>query len=101
MAARNRWRYLAPIALLAVIAATALVLRSGLHKHDSATTTPTIPAAIVRHHTRHKKFYVVKGGDTMSQISVKTGVPIATLRALNPAVDPSALQLGQRLKLTR
>jgi LysM repeat protein len=101
MAARSRWRYLGPIALLAVIIATALVIRSGLQKHDSAAAPPTATVAVSRHHGPHKKFYVVRAGDTLSAISVRTGVPIATLKALNPAVDPSALQLGQRLRLSR
>lgn len=101
MAARSRWRYLGPIALLVVIIATVLVIRGALHKHDTVASTQSTTVAVSRHHKTHKKFYVVRAGDTLSEISVRTGVPIATLKTLNPSVDPSALQLGQRLRLTR
>jgi LysM repeat protein len=43
----------------------------------------------------------VHGGDSLSGIAVKTGIPLATLEALNPSVPPNALQNGQRLRLRR
>jgi LysM repeat protein len=94
-------RYLAPLALVAVVVATALVVRSGL---GTGHHVPTTTSAILRpvHHARKgKRFYVIKPGDTLSAISVKTGVGVATLQALNPAIaaDPNALQTGQRLRL--
>ncbi len=46
-----------------------------------------------------EKFYTVQAGDSLSTISVKTGVPVATLESLNPGVDPGALQTGQLLRL--
>ena len=100
MAARNRWRYLAPLALLAVIVATGVVLRSGLGKSHHLTTPRTTAVSAAGHRTSHKHFYRVHAGDTLSGISAKTGVSITTLEALNPSVDPGALQAGQRLKLT-
>ncbi len=45
--------------------------------------------------------YVVKSGDSLSAISAKTGVAVATLESLNPGVDPNALQTGQRLTLRK
>jgi LysM repeat protein len=101
MAARSRWRYLAPFALLAVIVVTGLVIRSGLSKTHTVSTQQTTAATATGHRHKHKRFYVVKAGDTLSGISAKTGVSITTIEALNPAVDPGALQAGQRLKLTR
>jgi LysM repeat protein len=44
---------------------------------------------------------VVKPGDSLSAISVKTHVSVATLEALNPGIDPNALQTGQRLTLRK
>jgi LysM repeat protein len=99
MRARSRGRYLAPIALLAAIIAVGAVLRSGLSKHHAAPPTPTTALTTSGHHATHKKFYVVRAGDTLSGISVKTGIPVATLESLN-RVDPSTLQAGQRLKLS-
>jgi len=43
--------------------------------------------------------YVVKPGDTLSSIALKTGVPLARIEALNPNVDTQSLQAGQRIKL--
>jgi spore germination protein YaaH len=104
MVARNRARYLAPIALAATITATYMVVHAGLgHKHSTTTTT----SQIVRHPggRRHRpgtrKTYVVQNGDTLSTISAKVGVPVATIESLNPNVNPNALQTGQRLRLRR
>lgn len=103
MVARNRGgylgRYLAPIALLAVIVATLLVVRAGLAKHDKVPATSTVALTTIHRHHAHKRFYVVKPGDSLSVISAKTGVSIATLESLNQSVDPTALQAGQRLRL--
>ncbi|HUE25763.1 MAG TPA: LysM peptidoglycan-binding domain-containing protein [Solirubrobacteraceae bacterium] len=103
MVARNVGRFVAPIALIAVIVATVLVVSSGL-----STSTATHHAAAGRHSVRtvltvhaptRKVFYVVQAGDSLSTISVRTGIPVATLETLNPAIDPNALQTGQRLRL--
>lgn len=94
-------RYLAPIALAVVIVATALVVRSGLG--GTATTSATTSTLLPTTHRRapQKRFYVIRSGDTLSSISVKTGVSVGELQTLNPSVasDPNALQTGQRLRL--
>jgi nucleoid-associated protein YgaU len=102
MRARKPGRYLAPLALVAVIVATALVVRAGT-QHTPHATTSTPPARLpsTRRARPRKTFYVIRAGDSLSGISVKTGVPVATLEALNPSVDPNALQTGQRLRLRR
>jgi LysM repeat protein len=43
--------------------------------------------------------YTIASGDTFSVIAEKTGVPVATLEALNPGVSSSALTVGQVIKL--
>ena len=100
--ARKLGRYLAPIALVAVIAATLLVVRAGLshsrHSVDSGRRDHTVASV---HAAPRKVFYVIRAGDSLSTISVKSGVSVPTLEALNPAVDPNALQTGQRLRLRR
>jgi LysM repeat protein len=101
MVARKRWRYLAPVALLAVIVATLLVLRAGLAKHDKLPATPPVALTTIHRPHARKRFYVIKPGDSLSAISARTGVSITTLETLNPSVDPSALQAGQRLRLIR
>ncbi len=60
------------------------------------TTKPTTTKVVSR-----RKTYIVRSGDTLSAISIDTGVSIARIQALNPNVDVQALQPGQRLKLRR
>jgi LysM repeat protein len=43
----------------------------------------------------------VKSGDTLSAISIKTGVPLATIQRLNPKLDADTLHAGQRVRLSR
>ena len=43
--------------------------------------------------------YVVRAGDNLFTISTRTGVPVETLRALNPTLDPQGLVTGQRVRL--
>jgi LysM repeat protein len=104
MVARNRARYLAPIALVAAIAATYVVVHGSLKatpaKTQSHVTLPTRPAR-TRTTKKPSNVYVVKPGDSLSAISVKTGVSVATIESLNPGLDPNALQTGQRLTLRK
>jgi len=39
--------------------------------------------------------YIIKPGDTFSKLSQKYGLSVATIRSLNPGVDPNNLQIGQ------
>ena len=57
------------------------------------------PSPTAREPTR--RTYIVQSGDTLSAISLATGVPVERLQALNPDLDVQALQPGQRLKLRR
>ena len=90
------------LALVAVSVATAWVVGAGLNTtHHAAPRAPR--TAATRRRSPKKRFYVIRPGDTLSTISVKTGVPVATLEALNHGVtsDPNALQTGQSLRLHR
>ncbi len=100
MTARNTGRYLAPLALEAVIVATALVVRAGIGSgHPARAVTTTTGFVSTRRVISRKRFYVVRAGDSLSSIAVKTGVTVGELEALNPSVDPNALQTGSRLRL--
>ncbi len=48
-----------------------------------------------------KKTYAVQSGDTLSGIAKKLGLHVDELTAANPDVDPTRLQIGQELTLTR
>jgi LysM repeat protein len=107
MAARKVARWLAPLALVAVIAAVYLVVHKTLvpkHKAPPAPTQTTVQSGTKKTGSRGRssrptRVYVVKPGDSLSAISVKTKVSVAELESLNPKVNPNALQAGQRLKL--
>jgi LysM repeat protein len=42
---------------------------------------------------------VVRAGDTLAAVAARTGVPTARLIALNPSLQPTALFIGQRIRL--
>lgn len=99
MRARKSGRYLALLALVAVIIATALVVRAGLGTTHHASPAPPARVQTTAHARTRKRFYVIRGGDSLSSISVKTGISVGQLEALNPSIDPNALQTGHRLRL--
>lgn len=94
-------RYIASLALVAVIVATALVVRAGLSTTHTTSTAATTQLPRPQHRAPKRRFYVIRAGDTLSSISIRTGVSVGQLQALNPSLtaDPNALQTGQRLRL--
>jgi LysM repeat protein len=46
-----------------------------------------------------KGVWIVRSGDTLGKISIKTGIDVMTLQALNPGLDPQTLLQGQRIAL--
>ena len=89
--------YLAPallIVLLAVVVGVVLTdpFRSPSHHAASGSKAPS---------AKVPPYYVVRNGDTLSQISLRTGLTIAQLGAFNPQIDPENLLPGQRLNLWR
>src|SRR5580704_14108070 len=99
MAARNPARYLAPVALAAIVAGGYLIVE---HHVGSHTAHASIQRA--RHSTGPRgkfartTFYTVQANQTMTGIARLTGMSLSTLEALNPHVNPNALQTGQRLR---
>jgi LysM repeat protein len=103
---RNPARYIVPLALAAAVTASYLIVHHALVNKHSSTSTATVQttSTIVTRHGHSAstaRFYVVKPGDSLSEIAAKTGVAITTIEALNPNVNPNALQPSQRLRLRR
>jgi LysM repeat protein len=100
-------RFIAPAALAAVTLGVYLIVHSTLSTHTPTSGHHNTAIVNGRHQARPgrrgRKFYVVKPGDTLSAIVVKTGVSMTNLTALNPALasSPNSLQTGQRLRLRR
>lgn len=107
-------RFAAPAAFLLAVTIAVLLVRAGLHSDDEAAvtarsvTTPPAATSPRRTTTRNRptrrtnataRFYTVESGDTFGSIATKEGTSIAELRLLNPTVDPTALQPGQRIRV--
>lgn len=90
-------RLVAPVVLLAVAIAVALIVSSppsfvrlsGSHR----------PRAVVQR--RLPPYWTVRPGDTLGQISAETGLSVGLLQTYNPNVNPLALDPGERLNLWR
>jgi LysM repeat protein len=106
---RSPARLLAPLALVVSAVALFAVISSG-GGGDGATSSSETPSATAtatatskaRKSTATKKAsrtYTVKPGDTPSSIAQATGVDLDDLLAANPDASPSALTVGQKLKL--
>jgi LysM repeat protein len=98
---RSPARFLAPVALVAAVLAVYLVVHAGSSTSPGPSiTTVTTAAQRGPRASRHTpRTYVVRTGDTLSAIAVRTGVPLARLEQLNPSVDANTLHAGQKLKL--
>jgi LysM repeat protein len=100
-------RILAPVALVAAAIALFIVVGSGSDASDekSAHPSPTATAA-AKSRTKPKatatpggRTYTVKPGDTPSGIAAAEGVEVDALLEANPDIDPSALTVGEKIKL--
>ena len=110
MAKRRRHtpaRWLAPLALVTCAVAVYAVVNNTMKDESSsqgtATTQSTTTTKTTSSKSKHKRkrTYIVKSGDTLSAISIKTGVSLATLEQLNPKLDADTLHTGQKVRLSR
>jgi LysM repeat protein len=107
MAGRSPARFLAPLALVAVVIALIMVVSSSLNPTDTTTGSRNQPSdqpttsskGKTKKQKKGPRRYVVKNGDTPSSIAEKTGVPLDEILRLNPDLDPQTLSPGQRIKL--
>jgi LysM repeat protein len=98
----TRWG--APVAFLAAVTIGALVVRAGLEhgKHPATTQTTTVTSKQGHgkgHRHRRVRTYTVESGDTLESIATKTRTTVARLRQLNPGIDPTALRVGERIRV--
>ena len=98
------------MALITCAVAVYAVVDNTLLKDDSASNGSAGPQQTTTTKTTSKKgtkarkrrrAYVVKSGDTLSAISIKTGVSMATIQRLNPKLEADTLHAGQRVRLSR
>jgi LysM repeat protein len=113
MASRSPARWVAPIALAGAVAAILVTISASQSGSSSTTSSASTPArststtgsTTTTGTTRttaggvSHRYYVVKTGDVLSGIASSTGVPLARIEQLNPAVDAQSLHAGQKIKL--
>lgn len=94
-------RYGAPLAFLAAVTVGVLLVRAGLDegaKNDvSSPPSATRPAPSGQPAT--SRFYRIRRGDTLAVIAPRFGLTEAQLIELNPAIEPTALRIGQRIRV--
>ena len=97
------------MALITCAVAVYAVVDNTLLKDDSAsssngstqqTTTKSTSKKGAKGRKR-RRAYIVKSGDTLSAISIKTGVSMTTIQRLNPKLQADTLHAGQRVRLSR
>src|SRR5436189_5524574 len=102
---RSPARLFAPLSLVACAIAVLVIVNNNSASDSGGPTSSNPPAATstastTKHGTKKApRRYIVKPGDVLSAIAVKTGVSLDTLIRLNPNVDAQSLHAGQKLKL--
>jgi LysM repeat protein len=100
---RSPARLFAPLALVACAIAILVIVNrdtgSGSSTTPKTATTTSTTTTAKQGAKKPRRRYIVKSGDVLSQISIRTGVPLDTLQRLNPGVDAQSLRVGQKLKL--
>ena len=107
MERRRVTHWAAPVAFLAAVTIGALVVHAGLQhggRHHAQGPTTTVTAKKKKTHghgqtRQHVRTYIVVSGDTLAGIAAKTGTTVARLEQLNPGIDPTALRVGQKIRV--
>jgi LysM repeat protein len=116
-------RYGAPAAFLAAVTIAVILIKAGLSggsdsqpatvgalptSSSNTSTAPTTtklvlttPAATTTTETATPgaQYYVVESGDTLGSVAQKYSTTVEQLMTLNPGVDPTALHIGQRIRV--
>jgi LysM repeat protein len=118
-------RYGAPAAFLAAVTIVVILIKAGLNSGSGSTTTvgtlPTTSTAARPTTTTTKlvltgpqagttstatetttpgaQYYVVQSGDTLGSIAQKYKTTVDELMTLSPGIDPTALHIGQKIRV--
>jgi LysM repeat protein len=117
---RELARYGAPAAFLIAATVAVLLIKAGLGGSSADEATPTVPvlstaatttatpttkvtvttpAATTSATTTAGEYYTVESGDTLGSIADKYSTSVEELLQLNPGVDPTALHIGQKIRV--
>jgi LysM repeat protein len=117
-------RYGAPAAFLAAVTIAVILIKAGLNGGSGSTTTVealpttstatkpvttpklvfTTATATLTESTTTKtapgaEYYVVQSGDTLGSIAQHYSTTVDELMTLNPGTDPTALHIGQKIRV--
>jgi LysM repeat protein len=98
---RRAARVAAPLAFLAAVTVAVLLVRAGLDEGSTRTDSP-VPTASAPTSTTPvaaRRFYRIRAGDTLAAIAPRFGLTEVELVALNPGIEPTALRIGQRIRV--
>jgi LysM repeat protein len=98
-------RVAAPAAFLAGVTLAVVLVRAGLDD-DTATTAATRSLTVIVEEPAttaarppKRMFATVAEGDTLAGIASEHDTTVERLLELNPALDPTNLQIGQRVRV--
>ena len=101
----------APVAFLAAVTIAVLVVRSGLTGADSQARPAHrgkagVAAALRPPRAKHARivrtdaaYYRIQSGDTLDAVARRFATSVDELLRLNPGVEPTALHVGQRVRV--
>ncbi len=92
-------RFAGPAALLLVVTIAVVLIRVFAEHHHSSPSAATTKQGWTSYAPLTPKYWTVKAGDTLPKISAKSGIPLATIRRLNPHVSATSLYIGEKLRL--
>ena len=94
-------RIAAPLAFLAAVTVAVLLVRAGLDEASTRAepTAPTATAPTTTTPASGRRFYRIRAGDTLAAIAPRFGLTEVELVALNPGIEPTALHIGQRIRV--
>ena len=72
--------------------------RRGIDAHRSPPSPPP-PRRRRRRPAAGRRFYRIRPGDTLAAIAPRFGLTEVELLALNPGIEPTALRIGQRIRV--
>jgi LysM repeat protein len=101
---RTAARYGAPLAFLAAVTIGVLLVRAGLEEGSKRPESPpaltaTAPAPPTETTKTSRRYYHIRSGDTLAAIAPRFGLTEEELVALNPGIEPTALRVGQRIRV--
>jgi len=97
-------RYGAPLAFLAAVTIVVLLVRAGLDEGSKRPEAPppptaTAPSPPTGTTKTSRRYYRIRAGDTLAAIAPRFGLTEEELLALNPGIEPTALRVGQRIRV--